>query len=182
MSIRLILGCMFSGKTSALFTALKRYQFANKKILLIKYGKDQRYDKEKCSTHDLSMMDAISTLQLNIPEIDELIKSQKIDVIGIDEGNFYPDLVEQCEKWANQGLEVIVSALDGTSQRTLFGQVHQLIPKAENIEKLHAVCVFCYKEASFSLRVDQDNKEEQFIGGIESYKPVCRACWNKFNL
>lgn len=75
-----------------------------------------------------------------------------VEVIGIDEGQFFPDLVEFAERMANAGKIVIVAALDGTFQRKPFGNVGLLLPLSEQVDKLNAVCMRCHCTASFSAR------------------------------
>ena len=98
------------------------------------------------------------------------------DVIGIDEGQFFPDLLPFCESAANAGKVVIVSALDGTFQRKTFGHVCDLIPMAESIMKLTSVCMLCQRDAAFSLRTTAET-ETEVIGGSDKYLAVCRRCY-----
>lgn len=79
---------------------------------------------------------------------------------------------------ANEGKIVIVAALDGTFQRKPFGRVHELIPIAESVTKLTAVCLVCSGEASFTQRTI-DSQEIELIGGCDIYRPVCRRCYIK---
>jgi thymidine kinase len=83
-----------------------------------------------------------------------------------------------CEKMANNNKIVIVAGLDGTFQRKPFGRILELIPRAEKVTKLSAVCMYCNKDANFTLRI-VDDQEIELIGGEESYKPVCRSCFHK---
>ena len=106
-------------------------------------------------------------------------KNLQIFLIGtVDEGQFFPDLVEYVEKWANRGKIVIVAALDANYKREPFGNVIELLPLAETIKKLSAVCLDCGKKASFSKRITE-NKTEKLIGGLNEYKVVCRPCYYK---
>ena len=98
------------------------------------------------------------------------------DVIGVDEGQFFSEIVEFCEALANKDKIVLVSALDGTFERKPFGNILNLIPLAEKVTKLCAVCVYCTSEAAFTKRI-VESKEIELIGGAEMYKPVCRACF-----
>ena len=98
------------------------------------------------------------------------------DVIGIDEGQFYSDVVEFCENASQAGKIVIVSALGGTYQREGFNSILDLIPKAEKIKQLQAICRLCGHNASFTLRTSSDENIE-LIGGVEAYMPVCRECF-----
>ncbi|XP_029355011.1 thymidine kinase, cytosolic isoform X2 [Echeneis naucrates] len=100
----------------------------------------------------------------------------KASVIGIDEGQFFPDTVEFCEEMANLGKTVIVAALDATFQRKPFGNILNLVPLAESVVKLHAVCMQCYKEAAYTKRLGAE-QELEVIGGADKYQAVCRRCY-----
>ncbi|XP_046854786.1 thymidine kinase, cytosolic-like isoform X1 [Xenia sp. Carnegie-2017] len=171
--IQVIFGPMFSGKTTELMRRVKRYQFANHSCLLIKYEQDDRYDERKVSTHDKQRMGAVPCHQLF------KVKGQamKYNVIGIDEGQFFPDIAEFCEELANKGKTVIVAALDGTFQRQAFGNVLSLVPLAESVVKLNAVCMNCFKDAAFSMRLGSET-QVKLIGGAERYWSVCRECFH----
>jgi len=91
--------------------------------------------------------------------------------------NFFPDVVSFCEQMANLGKVVIVAALDGTFQRKPFGSILELVPLAEDVTKLTAVCVVCQGQASFSKRTS-DEQEIEIIGGEDKYIAVCRACYH----
>eukprot|EP01027_Heterolobosea_sp_BB2_P011013 GEZU01016071.1.p1 GENE.GEZU01016071.1~~GEZU01016071.1.p1 ORF type:complete len:233 (-),score=50.43 GEZU01016071.1:284-895(-) len=171
--IQLIIGPMFAGKTTELIRRIKRYNVAQKRVLFIKYIKDTRYSVENMSTHDHQTVLAKPCSLLS--EVADLIAN--VDVIGIDEGQFYADLVPFCESAANNGKVVIVAALDGTFQRLPFGSVLDLIPKAESVTKLSSVCMICFRDASFSKRIAGGSDVEE-IGGADKYIAVCRECYN----
>jgi len=99
------------------------------------------------------------------------------DVIGIDEGQFFPDIVDWYEMMANCGKMVMVAALDGTFQRKPFANILELVPLAEYVVKLHAVCMNCFGEGSYSKRICQE-KEVEVIGGADKYMAVCRRCFH----
>merc|ERR1719312_2330252 len=107
--IQVIFGPMFSGKTTELLRRIKRYQIAKYKCAVIKYENDKRYDKDDVSTHDRQTYKAISAMNLN------QVKNKLLDyeVIGVDEGQFFPDVVQFCEDMAKLKKTVIVAALDG---------------------------------------------------------------------
>lgn len=172
--IDLVLGPMFAGKSTELLRRIKRYRVASKKCLVIKYANDIRYSETWVSTHDQQMIEAVSCEMLS--EVEQ--KAQKYDIIGIDEGQFFDDIVEFWETMANSGKMVIVAALDGTFERKAFGRVLELIPLWETITKLDSVCVDCKNSASFTKRLC-DSKETELIGGSDIYKPVWRGCYNK---
>jgi thymidine kinase len=163
---------MFSGKTTELMRRLKRYQIAKHSVMIIKYRRDTRYEANGIATHDRLTMDAVSSLELTslIPE------ALAVSVIGIDEGQFFPDTVSFAETMANQGKTVIVAALDGSYQRTGFGDILSLVPLAESVIKLTAVCMTCNEDASYTKRIGQE-KELELIGGEDKYMAVCRKCY-----
>ena len=132
-----------------------------------------RYDKESIATHDnqtlkaVASSDTLNDINLNLDDY---------DVVGIDEGQFFPDIVGYCERVANLGKTVIVAALDGTFQRKGFANVINLVPLAEHVIKLHAVCMGCFGKGSYTKRISED-KEVEVIGGAEKYMAVCRKCY-----
>ncbi|VTJ77008.1 Hypothetical predicted protein [Marmota monax] len=90
----------------------------------------------------------------------------------------FPDIVEFCETMANAGKTVIVAALDGTFQRKAFGAILNLVPLAESVVKLTAVCMECFREAAYTKRLGLE-KEVEVIGGADKYHSVCRLCYFK---
>ncbi|XP_031568023.1 thymidine kinase, cytosolic-like [Actinia tenebrosa] len=170
--IQVIFGPMFSGKTTELLRRIKRYQIANHRCLVVKYEKDLRYNMNDVATHDKQTLAATACSVLYS------IKKQALQatVIGIDEGQFFPDVVDFAEEMASEGKTVIVAALDGTFQRQAFGNVLNLVPLAESVVKLNAVCMNCFKDAAFTKRLGSDKKIE-VIGGADKYMAVCRDCF-----
>ncbi|XP_067045316.1 thymidine kinase, cytosolic-like [Acropora muricata] len=171
--IQVIFGPMFSGKTTELLRRIKRYQVANHSCIVIKYEKDNRYDAGGVATHDRQTLRASSCSVLE--DIKE--KAQDYSVIGIDEGQFFPDIVQFSEEMAGLGKVIIVAALDGTFQREPFGPILKLVPLAESVVKLSAVCMHCYRDAAFTKRLGAEKKVE-VIGGADKYMAVCRDCYH----
>jgi len=172
--LHMILGPMFAGKTSEMLRRVQRQKIAMKRCLVIKYAKDTRYSATHVSTHDKLMMVANPTTML--ADLDHLTKD--VDVIGIDEGQFYPDLFDQVEKYVKEGKHVIMAALDGTFERRPFDAVNRLVPLSDFLVKLNAVCVVCFQDAPFTQRLTRDS-EVEMIGGAELYRPVCRQCYDE---
>ncbi|NXU53267.1 KITH protein, partial [Turnix velox] len=170
--IQVIFGPMFSGKSTELMRRVRRFQLAQYRCLLVKYDKDTRYGLSGVCTHDKSTMEAVPASLL----ADVYQQALASAVIGIDEGQFFPDVVDFCEKMANAGKTVIVAALDGTFQRKAFGSILNLVPLAESVVKLNAVCMECYREASYTKRLGAE-REVEVIGGADKYHSVCRACY-----
>jgi len=175
--IELILGPMFSGKSTELMRRLKRYQVAQYKVMIVKYAKDVRYDEEGIATHcGMKIPATVSTTLLG--QITGKIIDEDYDVIGIDEGQFFADVVQWSEKMANMGKFVVVAALDGTFQRKPFGDILSLVPLSEIVTKLNAVCMNCFGDAAFSKRITaEDDGKVEVIGGADKYMAVCRACF-----
>lgn len=123
------------------------------------------------TTHDRTMIEALPCEKLS----DALLASADYEVIGIDEGQFFPDLVEMTEQWASAGKVVICAALDGDFLRRPFGRVLELVPLAESVTKLSAICQVCFGPASFSKRLGAETALE-VIGGADKYIATCRRC------
>jgi thymidine kinase len=182
---------MFSGKSTELARRIRRHKVANRSCLVVKYAKDTRYESEPGTaeagtdgvddlrgcmiTHDRQALVAYPTHLL--ADVDNVAHS--FDVIGVDEGQFFPDVVAFCEKWANEGKTVIVAALDGDFKRTPFGAVLGLVPIAEDVTKLSAVCHGCGGDAAFTARAGAVATDEvELIGGSDlGYSASCRACF-----
>ena len=176
--IKLIIGPMFSGKSTMLTDTVRKFVYKGMKTVLVNFAADKRYDKEgKIVTHEQVKYNALSCYQLQ----DNLTELMKYDVIGIDEGQFFPDLVEVSETLCKNGKIVVVSALSGNFKMEPFENVSKLISKADKIKLLKAYCFFCHKRAGFSLRTVRNDKEI-LIGASDMYRPVCKACYYKNNL
>lgn len=172
--IELIVGPMFSGKSTELLRRLRRYKVARAECLLLKFAGDGRYSETEVVTHDSTGMAAQNCARL----ADAAAAMDGADVVGIDEGQFFDDLLPTCERLANAGKVVIVAALDGTFQRKPFEQVVELCPLAERVDKLSAVCVHCTRPAAFSKRIVAGDAVVD-IGGADKYEAVCRRCFFK---
>jgi thymidine kinase len=175
-SINIILGPMFSGKSTELIKNIRKYTHKKKRTILIKYSFDNRYSlAETVVTHDKYEHPACNAKTLT--EMKDIFKDY--DVIGIDEGQFFSDLTEICEELANSGKIVFISALNANFKRESFETIIKIIPKCDSIIYLKSICGFCEdaNDASFTLRI-VENKDEVLIGGIEAYKPCCRNCYN----
>ncbi|KAI6238921.1 Thymidine kinase, cytosolic [Aphelenchoides fujianensis] len=171
-SIHLIVGPMFSGKTTELLRQCRRHTLAKRKVAVVKYAKDTRYDDRMLSTHDGLKMEGLRAMKL----ADVWGELRESDVVGIDEGQFFEDVVERTERLADEGKTVIVASLDGDFRRKPFESIAQLVPLAETVEKRAAVCQFCGHSASFTLRTIVSDVRE-VIGGAEAYKAACRDCF-----
>ena len=175
--IELILGPMFSGKSTRLIETIRKCVYKNKKTIMIKFIGDQRYSKKsELVTHDLIKYDSINCKNLS----DSFDTLKDYDIIGIDEGQFFPDLVEISEKLAHLNKTVIIAALNGDFRMEPFPVIAKIIPKADKIKLLKAYCFNCHRDAKFSLRIVQNN-DTVLIGAGEAYKPACRECHKYFS-
>lgn len=171
--IEVICGSMFSGKTEELIRRLKRVKIANQTVEIFKPAIDTRYDLMQIVSHDASSIP--STPLDNAQMI--LLLAQGIDVIGIDEAQFFDDqLPEVCDILASRGSRVIVAGLDMDYRGRPFGQMPNLLAKADFITKLHAVCVQCGNMASYSYR-KPDEQSSILLGEKDIYEPRCRTCY-----
>eukprot|EP00471_Norrisiella_sphaerica_P000792 CAMPEP_0184487754 /NCGR_PEP_ID=MMETSP0113_2-20130426/10315_1 /TAXON_ID=91329 /ORGANISM="Norrisiella sphaerica, Strain BC52" /LENGTH=173 /DNA_ID=CAMNT_0026870153 /DNA_START=317 /DNA_END=838 /DNA_ORIENTATION=- len=164
------MGPMFAGKTCALIDRISVEEKKNKSILVVKSAKDTRYSRDEVVSHN--GMKRRCTAVNKLEEISEE-DFEHSSVIAIDEGQFFDDLAPFCRRAADQGRTVIVAGLDGDFQRQRFGQVLDIVPIADAVIKLSAKCSVCDEEAPFTGRV-VDSKEQTFVGGAESYQPLCR--------
>jgi thymidine kinase len=173
-SIEVICGSMFSGKTEELLRRIKRAQIAKLKIEIFKPKTDTRYDENAVVSHDLNSIH--STPVDHSSAI--LLYGGNTQIVGIDEAQFFDDeLADVCVKLANKGIRVIVAGLDMDFEGKPFGPIPALMAIADDVSKVHAVCVKCGGSAQFSYRL-VENKNQVMLGEKESYEPRCRVCYN----
>jgi thymidine kinase len=165
--LNLIIGPMFSGKSTELLRRYRRYKISGKKCLLIKYSEDNRYDENMIVTHDNIKYNAHKCSDLK--KINELILDY--DVILIDEIQFYQN-INICDEWANNKI-VEVSGLNGKFDRSPWDNITYLIPKVDNITYLTAICAKTGNDAPFTKRLN-DDKNDIIIGGTDTYIAVSR--------
>jgi len=178
--LNIYIGCMFSGKSSEIIKECRRRLVIKQKVLGINYFNDNRYsDAEYIVNHNCEKIECIKVDKLSsIPE--QTILNN--DFIFIDEGQFYTDLVEYVTKWTDvYKKSVYVFGLDGDFQRQPFGQILNLIPYADNVVKLKALCCYCKDgaEGIFTHRITNSN--QQVLIGVHDYVPVCRKHFNDLN-
>ena len=170
--IEVICGSMFSGKTEELIRRLKRAKIANLKVEIFKPSIDTRYDEVNVVSHDANFI--VSTPVGNSQNI--LLMANNVDVVGIDEAQFFDsEIANVCEKLATQGIRVIVAGLDMDYLGNPFGQMPNLLAKADYITKLHAICVKCGNIANISYRKTAQ-EGQVLLGEKDIYEPRCRHC------
>ncbi len=179
--IEVIIGPMFSGKTSELMRRIRRYTAAEKRAIVIKYARDNRHDNANMhtlTTHDGDSHIAVAwnekELWINIASLCE-----EYDIIGIDEGQFFIKLFDSVDFLSRNGKTVIVAALNGTFQQKLFGETHLLMCIADSFQNLTAICKRCKGEAVLSKRLEERPGEGvEVIAAKDRYEARCRACFN----
>lgn len=175
--IEVITGSMFSGKTEELIRRLRRAEIAKQRVEIFKPAIDSRYSVTEVVSHNENSIR--STAIDNSSTI--LLLSGNIDVIGIDEAQFFDEnLVEVCNKLADMGIRVIIAGLDMDFRGKPFGPMPGLMACAEYVTKVHAVCMRCGNIAHFSHRLS-DAEKLVMLGEKESYEPLCRECFRGIN-
>ena len=173
--IEVICGSMFSGKTEELIRRLKRANFARQRVEIFKPSIDTRYSEEEVVSHDHNSFK--STPIDSSASI--LLFSSEIDVVGIDEAQFFDDgLVGVCNELAKRGVRVIVAGLDMDFKGIPFGPMPALCAVADEVTKVHAICVKCGNLAYVSHRTVANDKRV-LLGEKMEYEPLCRSCYLK---
>lgn len=173
--IEVVCGSMFSGKTEELIRRLRRAQFANQVIAIFKPRVDNRYSDVEVVSHDFHK---ITSTPISDPA-EMLEVGPDVQVVGIDEAQFFPDsLVEVCQQLANRGIRVIAAGLDTDYLGKPFGPMPRLMAVAEDVQKVHAICVKCGNLANHSHRLLKSD-DLVVLGEKDIYEPLCRECYNK---
>ena len=173
--IEVVCGSMFSGKTEELIRRMKRAVFAHQKVEIFKPAIDTRYSDEDVVSHDSNSIR--STPVESSASI--LLLSSDIDVVGIDEAQFLDDgLVDVCNQLANRGVRVIIAGLDMDFKGVPFGPIPALCAIADDVTKVHAICVKCGNLAYLSHRIVSGDKRVM-LGEQTEYEPLCRECYQK---
>jgi thymidine kinase len=188
--LELIIGPMFSGKTSYLLDIYKKCKLCNISMAVINHSSDNRYtNNSSLSTHDKLMVPCISTKSLmelwNYDDLEEKYNEKSnnhmsirnANVILINEGQFFNDLYPCVIDMLKEKKQVYICGLDGDFQRQKFGDILELIPMCDKVTKLNSLCSICKNGTPgiFSKRIS--NEKEQFLIGSDNYLPVCRNCY-----
>ena len=173
-SIEVICGSMFSGKTEELIRRMKRAQFARQKVEIYKPCIDVIYSEDEVVSHDSH---SIPSTPIDSPA-SMLLLSSDVEVVGIDEAQFFDEtIVDVVQTLANRGIRVIIAGLDTDFMGTPFGPMPALMAVAEDIQKVHAICVKCGSPANHSHRLVASD-ELVVLGEKDEYEPLCRHCYN----
>lgn len=166
---------MFSGKTEELIRRLKRAKIARQQVMIFKPAIDTRYSDVQVVSHDHNCINSTP-----VKDTQAILKgAQGYDVIGIDEAQFFDDsLVDVCNRLAYNGMRVIVAGLDMDYLGQPFGPMPKLLAIADEVTKVHAICVKCGSLAYASHRLVKSSAQVM-LGEKEEYEPLCRDCFKK---
>jgi len=191
--LKIIMGPMFSGKTSSIIELYNKYKHTHFRVCIVNYAEDKRYSENQLSTHDKIMIPCLNLYNLksifNTNIYNESMKVTQssniidnIDIFMINEAQFFPDLkntvLELVEKYNKT---VYLFGLDGDFKRNGFQQFMELIPYADEVEKKYSICKECRDgtRALFSHRLS--GGDEVKVIGSDNYIPLCRKCYLKYN-
>jgi thymidine kinase len=175
--IEVITGGMFSGKSEELVRRLRRALIARQRVQVFKPHVDSRHEPDRVVTRDQRELAACTVA--DTAELEARLELG-VQVVGIDEAQFFDDaLVALVMRLADRGVRVVVAGLDQDYLRRPFGPMPRLLAVAEEVDKMHAVCVRCGAPAHYSQRFAGGAEQVQ-VGDGESYEPRCRRCYEEF--
>ena len=173
--IEVICGSMFSGKTEELIRRIKKVELADEKYIIFRPKIDSRNPENKIISHAKNEISA--SIVSSPKEILDL--SINYSVIGIDEAQFFDQsIVDVCNVLANKGHRLIIAGLDMDYEGNPFGPMPNLMACAEDVMKVHAVCVETGNPAGYSYRKDSSD-DLVLIGEKKEYKPLSREAFVK---
>ena len=191
MSLELVIGPMFSGKSSYLLSTIRKYKEIGWPVYIITSSFDKRYTVDtKIVNHNQESCIADIAVK-NLKDISDNHLFLEAKVIIIEEGQFFENLVEFVLKAVEiYGKRLIVAGLDGDASRKPFGEILDLIPYCDNIIKLKALCKICcadgiITDALFTSKkgsIDESNNSIINVGGSDKYEALCRIHYLECNL
>ena len=178
--LKVILGCMFSGKTSELIKEYRKWSACGFECLMINHKSDKRYsdNEEQTYSHDKVFVNSINVGNKLFDFFKKDSYISRYEIILINEGQFFEDLYEFTDYLVNKhNKKVYVCGLDGDFQRKKFGSLLDIIPLCDDLVKLNAICGECKKSNGiFTFRLSSET--EQTVIGSDNYVPLCRKCYN----
>ena len=184
MTLEVIIGPMFSGKTSELIRLVEREVYAKKRGAIFKIAFDKRYSARQVATHNGLRYAAYTVASSNegIRKIEQVTKANRLDAIGVDEVNFFPEaVVDLLDRLADEK-RVIACGLNLNFKAEPFQTTMKLAARADRVRYLSAVCVVCGQEATRTQRLIAGMPAPKdspiiVVGGKELYEPRCRNCY-----
>jgi len=178
MSLDILIGPMFAGKSSRILSLVSRYAAIGTPVLVLKHADDTRYRRNEIATHDGQTAPCIA-----VRDLDDLVAEDlmRFKVIILDEAQFFRRLVPFCE-WIvdTLGKHLYLVGLDGDSNRRPFGELLECIPLADRVERITAFCQRCANgtPAPFTYRRNGPHDQQVIVGGHDRYMSLCRECYH----
>ena len=175
--LKVILGCMFSGKTTELIKEYNRHKACGIRCCFVNHSGDDRYGSGTTTTKTHSQ-NCITNDKSCKKLTDVLWEASNYDAFFINEGQFFDDLYEAVNYLVNmENKKVYVCGLDGDFQRKEFGSILKILPLCDDVVKLKAICKSCkIQDGIFTFRLSDE--KEQMIVGTDNYTALCRNCYN----
>lgn len=186
MTLEVIVGPMFSGKTSELIRLVERDVIAKRRGAIFKVAFDERFGEKEVVTHNGLRYDAytVSSSAKGLAAIERAAATQKLDVVGVDEVNFFPrGIVGLLDRLADER-RIVACGLNLDFRAEPFRTTMELAARADRVTYLSAVCAVCGQEATRTQRLVKGRPAPKrspliVVGGKELYEPRCRRCYQR---
>lgn len=185
----IIIGPMYSSKTTELLRRLFTVSEVNLNSLYINNSIDNRNQLDVFSSHNPQLKSTLSNNKVkmisvkNLSDVEDSLLNSS-DIIGVDEAQFFDDLMIIKDWVDKKNKRVVIAGLDGDFNRNTFGKIHQLLPHCDSIVKLTAFCTECAKKQKLSQALFTYKKSSSYdvieVGGNDKYSALCRMCYNCF--
>lgn len=175
MEFHLIIGPMFAGKSTELIRIANRYKSIGKTILAINHSSNTRYDTDQITTHNKTRLEPCLIAE-KLSNVHSTPEFSSCDIILVEELQFFEDAFESIITWIETHKKTVIAAgLHGDINRNMFGDVLRLLPYADTVTKVSALCKRCGDGtlAHFTKKKSKD-QGEVIVGGEELYESVCR--------
>jgi thymidine kinase len=175
--VEVITGSMFSGKTDELIRRLRRARIARQEVQVFKPSIDLRFAAGKVTSHAGTEFEATPVERAAM--IGALVRPT-VTVVAVDEAQFFDgELIAVVQELAQSGRRVLVAGLDTDFRGEPFGPMPYLMAQAEQVDKLHAICMICGEPASRTQRLINGRPARYddpivVVGASELYEARCR--------
>ncbi len=175
MSLDIVLGPMFSGKSSYALSYIRRLKAVGRNVLAVKPAIDTRFSEDEIVTHNQDKLPCV------VWDSNTVITPNRFmlqaDCIVIEEAQFFKGLPVFCEYMMGIGKHLLLVGLDGDAHRQPFREILDCIPLANKVTKLSALCRLCNGGSeAYYTRYKQDSTQSGSqidVGGPEKYEAVC---------
>jgi thymidine kinase len=171
-TLNIFIGPMYAGKSTKLISIYEK----NTNVLVLTHSIENRYSDKELSTHNLVKIPCIKSDSIKNFICNYKTQINQSNIILIDEAQFFKDIRKTLDLVEIFKKKVFIFGLDGDFERQQFGNILDLIPLCDTVEKLQAICKVCNNSAIFSHRIIPQ-KEQIVIGSTDIYIPLCRKCY-----